>query len=120
MRTKLRIKRIYEPPEKTDGYRVLVDRLWPRGISKERAAVDVWLKKIAPTPGLRLWFGHDPDKWAEFRNKYLKELKANKIATDEARNYINAHDVVTLLYAAKDPDHNHALVLKELLKFPNK
>src|SRR5271170_6151649 len=107
---KLKIKRIYEPPEKSDGFRMLIDRLWPRGISKEHAAVDIWLKNIAPTSELRRWFEHDPNKWNEFKSKYVEELKANETAREEAIKYINDHEVVTLLYAAKNPDYNHALV----------
>ncbi|MDE1920796.1 MAG: DUF488 family protein [Candidatus Omnitrophica bacterium] len=112
---KLKIKRIYEPPEKSDGFRILVDRLWPRGISKKRAAVDVWLKDIAPTSGLREWFGHDPDRWDEFRHKYTRELKKNKTTVGQIKKFIDENDIVTLVFSAKDVMRNQASVLKRFL-----
>ena len=108
----LKIKRIYEPAEKEDGFRILVDRLWPRGLNKEKAAVDLWLKDIAPSTELRKWFAHDPEKWKEFQKKYLKELKENKEAVDTLKAYLKKGNV-TLLYAAKDEAHNEAQVLKD-------
>lgn len=110
----LRIKRIYEKPEKEDGFRVLVDRLWPRGLTKEKAAVDLWLKEIAPSTGLRKWFGHIPEKWPEFKKKYLHELKENEEPLLILKDYLKK-GTVTLLYAAKDRVHNEAQVLEELL-----
>jgi uncharacterized protein YeaO (DUF488 family) len=111
---KINIKRVYEPPAKDDGKRILVDRLWPRGLTKEKAAIDLWLKDIAPTTELRKWFGHEPDKWQEFQKRYRKELKENKeavlILKKEAKS-----KTLTLLYAAKDELHNDAVVLKEFL-----
>ncbi len=109
------IKRIYEPAAKNDGYRILVDRLWPRGLKKEEVHTDKWLKDIAPTPALRKWFGHEPGKWTAFTNRYHAELKDNP-ALDELWEDILAHKTVTLLYAAKDEVHNHALALQQYLK----
>jgi uncharacterized protein YeaO (DUF488 family) len=106
----LHLKRIYEPPAKQDGYRILVDRLWPRGLTKEKAAIDLWLKEIAPSTELRKWFGHDPGKWKEFQQKYLKELKENKEAVAILKDHLKK-ETVTLLYAAKDEEHNEARVI---------
>jgi uncharacterized protein YeaO (DUF488 family) len=111
---KIKIKRVYEKPEKDDGFRVLVDRLWPWGLTKEKAAADLWLKEIAPGNELRKWFGHEPEKWSEFRKKYLLELKENKKSVSELKDCVKKGPV-TLIYAAKDQVHNEALVLKELL-----
>jgi uncharacterized protein YeaO (DUF488 family) len=111
---KILIKRVYEKPDKKDGIRILVDRLWPRGLTKEKAGVDLWLKEIAPSPELRKWFGHDPVKWKDFQKKYIQELKNNKqpvaVLKEQAKK-----GVVTLIYGAKDEEHNGALVLKEWL-----
>jgi uncharacterized protein YeaO (DUF488 family) len=108
------VKRIYDPPSASDGRRVLVDRLWPRGVSRDEAKVDEWLKEIAPSDELRMWFGHDPAKWAEFRTRYRRELKPHGELLDRLR--AEAHKgPVTLLFAAKDEEHNNAVVLKELL-----
>lgn len=104
------LKRIYEQPEKKDGYRILVDRLWPRGLTKEKAAVDLWLKDIAPSTELRKWFGHDPQKWKGFQQKYLQELKENKQAVAILKDHLK-NGPVTLLYAAKDQEHNEAQVI---------
>ena len=110
---KIKIKRVYEKPDKEDGLRILVDRLWPRGLTKEKASVDLWLKDIAPSTELRKWFGHDPVRWTEFRKQYWEELEKNKeessLLTEQLRN-----GEVTLVYGAKDEEHNEALVLKEL------
>lgn len=109
------VKRIYEPAEKADGFRVLVDRLWPRGLKKETAGIDLWLKEVAPTTELRQWF-HSGDKdWQEFRHKYLLELKHNS-AVNELSGLMEQHKMITLLYAAKDEHQNHALVLKEYME----
>lgn len=108
------IKRVYLPAEDSDGYRVLVDRLWPRGIKKEDAKVDLWAKTLAPSVELRKWFNHIPERFEEFSKKYVEELKANPEAAlvlDELRR----HDKVTLLYGAKDEQHNNAVVLLHLL-----
>lgn len=111
----LQIKRIYEDPSESDGYRVLVDRLWPRGVSKEAAQLDDWMKQITPSPELRKWFDHDPDKFEEFRKRYEAEL-AEKDEPVEKLLRLAADRNVSLLYAAKDETHNHAIVLKEFLE----
>ena len=108
------IKRIYEPVATSDGFRVLVDRLWPRGVSKEAARVDVWLKEVAPSTGLRKWFDHDPAKWAEFRERYRRELK-DAPALSELIGLVRKHRRVTLLFGAKEERFNQAVVLKELI-----
>jgi uncharacterized protein YeaO (DUF488 family) len=107
---RLAIKRVYEPPAPTDGCRVLVDRLWPRGLTKQRAGIDVWLRDIAPSSGLRTWFGHDPDRWPEFQDRYFTELrtKPEEIAQLAA---LSSAGQVTLLFAARDTEHNHAVAL---------
>jgi uncharacterized protein YeaO (DUF488 family) len=109
---KLRIKRIYEPADKADGTRVLVDRVWPRGMTKERAAVDLWLKEVAPSPALRKWFGHDPQRWPQFQSRYRAELDRNTAAVGQLLDLL-MKGKVTLLYAAHDVAHNHAVVLIE-------
>jgi len=111
---KIKIKRVYEQPHKEDGLRILVDRLWTRGLTKEKAGVDLWLKDIAPTAELRKWFGHEPAKWDEFRKKYLAELKENKDAVSLLKEKAK-QESVTLLYGAKDQEHNEALVLLNYL-----
>lgn len=111
----IRIKRIYDKPEKEDGFRILVDRLWPRGLTKEKANVDLWLKEIAPDNALRKWFSHDPAKWNAFREKYNDELKAKPELISQLKQLLKKEKVVTLLYAAKDEQHNNAVALKELL-----
>lgn len=113
--TKYKIERIYESTASDDSYRVLVDRLWPRGISKERAALDEWNKEIAPTDELRKWFNHDPEKFLEFSRRYMKELDNNPAAA-EAKNNWNEQSAVTLLCGAKDTEHNQAIVLKKWLE----
>lgn len=112
---KLQIKRVYEPVEKSDGIRILVDRLWPRGLRKEDVNIDHWIKQVAPSVELRKWFNHDPVKWDEFQFRYLHELKENP-AIDELRDMIDQGKMVTLLYAAHDQHHNHALMLLQYLK----
>ena len=111
----VKIKRAYLPAEKGDGTRVLVDRLWPRGLSKEKAKIDLWLKEIAPSTELRKWFGHDPEKWAEFQKRYKAELKTNKEAVAELKKALRA-DHVTLIYGARDEEHNDAVVLQDYLE----
>lgn len=112
---KINIKRVYEAAERTDGYRILVDRIWPRGISKEKAAVDLWLKEIAPSTALRKWFDHDPAKWNEFKKKYFLELKVDNEAVQILKQKAKENNV-TLIYAAKDEEHNQAVALKEWLQ----
>lgn len=111
----VKIKRIYAPPAEDDGYRILVDRLWPRGVKKETADINLWLKEIAPSAELRAWFGHDPAKWAAFGKKYISELKANPASVQELTDCIKKHKTVTLLYGAKDEAHNQAVVLKQYI-----
>jgi uncharacterized protein YeaO (DUF488 family) len=106
----LAIKRVYEPVSPKDGYRILVDRLWPRGLSKDRAAVDLWLKDIAPSTELRRWFGHDPSKWDEFRRKYSAELATHAEDVAQIRKLAKRRRV-TLVYGARDTEHNDAVVL---------
>ncbi len=108
----IRIKRVYEQPGHEDGKRILVDRLWPRGLTKEKASVDLWLKDIAPSTELRKWFAHDPSKWTEFKQRYLHELKANSEAVQVLKDELKKGQV-TLVYGAKDEEHNDALVLQE-------
>lgn len=111
----IHLKRAYEEPSSGDGVRILVERLWPRGLTKERAAVDVWLKAVAPSPELRRWFGHDPARWEEFQKRYWAELDANPDAVAELRGKARAGPV-TFIYAARDEQHNGALALKEYLR----
>ena len=108
------IKRAYEKPAKEDGTRILVDRLWPRGLTKEKAKIDLWLKDIAPSPELRTWFGHDPEKWTEFKKRYRAELKKNGEQVALLKDAIKKGPV-TLVYAAKDEEHNGAVVLQKNL-----
>lgn len=108
------IKRIYDPPSPGDGKRVLVDRLWPRGIKKDDVKIDEWLKDIAPSDALRKWFGHDPAKWSVFKEKYKNELKKKTEIVDRLRSESRKR-TVTLLYAAKDNEHNNAVALNEVI-----
>jgi uncharacterized protein YeaO (DUF488 family) len=111
------LKRVYEPYDEMDGYRILVDRLWPRGISKENARLTEWLKEIAPSPDLRKWFCHKPELFEEFQTRYVNELRTDEqkvLLIDQIIN-MASRGKVTLLYGAKDPVHNHAIVLKEEL-----
>jgi uncharacterized protein YeaO (DUF488 family) len=111
----IKIKRAYEPLERSDGFRILVDRLWPRGIKKEDAHFDVWLKEIAPTNELRKWFNHETEKWDEFAKKYMAELKVSP-ALEELLTLVDKYRIITLLYSAKDEEHNQAMVIKEYLE----
>ncbi len=106
------IKRVYESFSKADGYRILVDRLWPRGIKKEDAHVDLWLKEVAPSTALRKWFNHEPEKWKSFLTKYNAELKGSA-ALEELQALRKQHKTVTLLYGAKNEQHNQAVALKQ-------
>lgn len=108
------IKRIYDDPTADDGFRVLVDRLWPRGVSKQRAALDAWMKDLAPSPDLRVWFNHEPERFAEFSARYTDELSRSTAVADFQKQ-VAGHDTVTLLYAAHDPKINHAIVLQHYL-----
>lgn len=107
------LKRVYDPPSKSDGKRVLIDRLWPRGLSKEKARVDLWLKEIAPSTELRKWFNHDPEKFAEFNKRFRAELKGNP-ALAELKKLVAAGPV-TIVYSASDQLHNNAVVLQQIL-----
>ncbi len=111
----IHLKRVYEKPSKKDGVRVLVERLWPRGLTKERAAVDLWLKDVAPSPELRKWFGHDPARWEQFQKRYWKELDEKGEAVQQLKKK-SKQGTVTLVYAARDEEHNGALALKRFLE----
>jgi len=111
----IRLKRIYDASAEDDGARVLVERLWPRGFTKERAAVDLWLKEVAPSPELRQWFAHEPARWAEFRRRYRAELKRNEAGLQQLRAQLR-QGTVTFVYAAHDPEYNSARLLKEYLE----
>lgn len=110
----IRIKRVYEAPSGDDGFRVLVDRVWPRGMTKEKAAVDLWLKDVAPSTDLRKWFGHDPARWNEFRARYRAELEAQPALVEQLRARAR-NGPLTLVYSAHDEAHNQAVVLQEAL-----
>lgn len=107
----IRLKRVYENRSADDGFRVLVDRLWPRGLSKEKAKIDLWLKEIAPSTQLREWFGHDPEKWEEFQKRYKHELISQKVLIKQLKQLEKKHKTITLLFGAKDVLHNQAVVL---------
>jgi uncharacterized protein YeaO (DUF488 family) len=111
----VRLKRAYEPPEPSDGYRVLIDRLWPRGVKKEEARLDEWARELAPSSELRRWFGHDPAKFDEFRRRYREELAAQEKKLTELRR-LARKETVTLVYSARDTEHNDAVVLADLLR----
>jgi uncharacterized protein YeaO (DUF488 family) len=110
----IKLKRAYEPPAASDGQRILIDRLWPRGVSKAKAAIDRWLKEIAPSTELRKWFGHDPARWQEFRKRYAAEIRGHPEPLDELRR-LAREGPLTLVYSARDETHNDAVVLRELL-----
>ena len=111
----VRIKRIHDAPARSDGFRVLVDRVWPRGIKKQDAALDEWLRELAPSTELRKWFGHDPERWSEFRKRYRAELRERASELHALRGRA-ARERVTLLYGAKDPERNQAVVLEEVMR----
>jgi uncharacterized protein YeaO (DUF488 family) len=115
MAADVRVKRVYDPPEAGDGYRVLVDRLWPRGISRERAHLDQWARELAPSDQLRRWFEHDPDRFNEFRSRYLTRLEGRSKGIAQLRQRAGTGQV-TILYAARDEEHNDAVVLAELVR----
>jgi uncharacterized protein YeaO (DUF488 family) len=108
------IKRVYLKPEKTDGIRILVDRLWPRGLTKEKAKIDLWIKDIAPSHELRNWYSHDPDKWHEFKKRYFKELKKKEELVQSVLNHAS-EKTTTLLFSTKEEEFNNAVALKEYL-----
>jgi uncharacterized protein YeaO (DUF488 family) len=110
-----KLKRIYAAPKSADGYRVLVDRLWPRALSKEKAHLDLWLKDIAPSNELRKWFGHDPDRWSEFQKRYRVELRKNSALIKQLKEIEKQHGTVTLLFSAHDELHNQAVALRSFL-----
>jgi uncharacterized protein YeaO (DUF488 family) len=111
-----KVKRIYKESEPSDGYRILVDRIWPRGISKEKARIDLWMKQIAPSDTLRKWFGHDPKRWMEFRQRYREELR-NEIGLIKQLNQLEEeHDTLTLVFSARDERHNQAVALRAFLQ----
>jgi uncharacterized protein YeaO (DUF488 family) len=111
----IRLKRAYEPAVRSDGYRVLIDRLWPRGVSRERARLDAWEKEVAPSAGLRKWFGHDPARFEEFRRRYVEELRDERPRLTELRRRARSGPL-TLVFSAHDADHNDAVVLAEVLR----
>lgn len=111
---KIIIKRVYEPSVKEDGFRILVDRLWPRGLTKQKAKVDLWLKDIAPSTELRKWFAHDHKKWESFKEKYKLELKDKSDLVDMIKQLEKEKENITLLYSAKDEEFNDAVVLKSI------
>jgi len=113
----IKLKRVYDQPVKEDGFRVLVERLWPRGMTKEKAKIDRWLKDVAPSQELRKWFGHDLDKWDEFQRRYREELNSNPQAIDQLRDLIEQYPTISFVYAAKDEQHNSALLLRDYLIF---
>jgi uncharacterized protein YeaO (DUF488 family) len=111
----VRLKRVYEPAKRSDGYRVLIDRLWPRGVSRERAALDAWDPELAPSTELRTWFGHDPGRFEEFRQRYMDELRWQRPRLTELRR--RARDgTLTLVFSARDTEHNDAVVLTEVVR----
>lgn len=111
----LKIKRVYDQPDKTDGFRVLVDRIWPRGLTKEKAALDLWDKDLSPSTELRKWFNHEEEKWTEFKRRYASELDARPEAVGEFVELLKRHPRLTLLYGAKSEERNQAVALKEYL-----
>jgi uncharacterized protein YeaO (DUF488 family) len=110
----VKMKRAYEPPAAADGTRVLIDRLWPRGLSKEKVALDHWVKEIAPSKELRKWFGHDPRRWTEFRRRYAKEVHQHPGLLEQLRS-LARKGTLTLVYSAHDEEHNDAVVLREII-----
>ncbi len=113
----IRLKRAYDTAARSDGPRILVDRIWPRGVAKEDADVVHWLKRLAPSTELRKWFNHDPDKWSEFCERYLEELQSDDAAEDLStlRQLLDKHERITLVFAAKDTEHNNAVALRDYI-----
>ncbi|MDC8454675.1 DUF488 domain-containing protein [Marinobacter sp. DS40M6] len=115
--TEIRLKRAYDESARSDGPRLLVDRVWPRGVAKEKACLAEWLKELAPSTELRKWFGHDPARWDGFREKYLQELASSDRADLRTlASYVDKHERITLVFAAKDTDHNNAVALKQFIE----
>lgn len=112
----IKLKRAYEKWENEDGFRILVDRLWPRGISKEKAHIDIWMKEIAPSNELRRWFSHDVKKWEEFEKKYKEELEDKKELINQVKDFEKKNKIITLVFGAKDTSHNQAVVILNVLK----
>jgi uncharacterized protein YeaO (DUF488 family) len=115
-RMTIRLKRVYEPPTGDDGYRILVERLWPRGMSKERAKIDLWMKEAGASPELRTWYGHDPEKWEEFRRRYFTEIRQRPEVLRRIQETVREKGTVTFVFAAHDERHNNAVALKEFLE----
>ena len=113
---KIHVKRAQKEPSPTDGCRILVDRLWPRGLTKDRLRLSQWIKEIAPSHELRRWFGHDPQKWAEFKRKYFDELDANPVAVEAVISYLKKESTVTFVFGAKEEVHNNAVALQEYIQ----
>ena len=112
----VKLKRVYLKPEKADGCRILVDRLWPRGLSKQKAKVDHWLRDLAPSTALRKWYGHDPERWTEFQRRYRAELKGERDAVQELKVLLKQHRTATLLFSSKEEKLNNAVALKAYLR----
>jgi uncharacterized protein YeaO (DUF488 family) len=112
----IRLKRVYDPPSQEDGFRILVERLWPRGISKEKAKIDLWLKDAGASTALRVWFGHDPEKWDEFRERYFHEIRGKSEIIQELVEITQQRPVVTFVFGARDTEHNNAKALKEFFE----
>ena len=112
----IKVKRIYEVPKNDDGYRILVDRLWPRGLSKERAKIDLWMKEIAPSNELRKWFSHDPEKWEDFKKRYKMELKEKEELLNRIRQVEREKGTITILYSSKELKYNNAIILDKVLR----
>lgn len=115
MSLKIQVRRVYDPPARSDGCRILVDRIWPRGLSKDDVKLDAWIKDVAPSAELRTWFGHEPSKWTAFKRKYFKELDGREEALDQLLQACSGR-TLTLLFGAKDVEHNNAVALKEYLE----
>jgi len=114
--TTIRVKRVYEPPSAADGFRILVDRLWPRGLSREHAHIDAWLKTVSPSNELRRWFNHDPARWDAFKTRYFAELEAEPAAVAELTRLVDHHRTVSLLFGAREERFNNAHALAEFLE----
>jgi uncharacterized protein YeaO (DUF488 family) len=115
-RPRIRVKRVYDEPTPDDGYRVLVDRLWPRGLSRDRARIDLWLREIAPSSKLRTWFAHKAERFGEFRRRYMEELREKERLVQLLLSRVEVGETITLLYSARDPEHNNAVVLRDYLE----
>jgi uncharacterized protein YeaO (DUF488 family) len=116
----IKVKRVYTYVEESDGFRILADRLWPRGLSRKKAKINLWLREVAPSDGLRRWFSHDPDKWTEFQRRYYEELRDKKHLIEQIRAIERERGIITLLYSAKDEKHNNAVALLNFLTSSDK